>query len=72
MERSLQRARDYVPLEDLFVLPIGDSGQYRLRVLYGEFSTRDEAMAAGKRLPPKYQEAFRTELRTFAELRGQI
>ncbi|HEY7238617.1 MAG TPA: AAA family ATPase [Burkholderiales bacterium] len=72
MERFLQRARDYVPLEDLFVLPIGDSGQYRLRVLYGEFSTRDEAMAAGKRLPPKYQEAFRTELRTFAELRGQI
>ena len=72
MERFLQRARDYVRLEELFVIPMEDAGQYRLRVVYGEFPTREEAAAAGKRLPPKYQEAFRTELRTFGELRGQI
>ena len=72
MERFLLRARDFVPLEELFVIPIEDAGQYRLRVVYGEFSSRDEAAAAGKRLPPKYREAFRTELRSFGELRRQI
>lgn len=72
MERFLLRARDFVPLEELFVIPIADAGQYRLRVVYGEFPTREQAAAAGKRLPPKYQEAFRTELRSFGELRGQI
>jgi MSHA biogenesis protein MshM len=72
MERFLLRARDFVQLDELFVIPMADAGQYRLRVVYGEFSTRDQAAAAGKRLPPKYQEAFRTELRSFGELRGQI
>src|SRR5262249_57903117 len=72
MERFLLRARDFVQLEELFVIPVEDAGQYRLRVLYGEFASRDEAAAAGKRLPPRYQEAFRTELRSFGELRRQI
>jgi septal ring-binding cell division protein DamX len=47
-------------------------GHYRLRVVYGRFATHDEAAAAGKRLPPKYQEAFRTSVRSFGELRRQI
>lgn len=72
MERFLLRARDLVPLEQLYVVPIGGAGQYRLRVLYGDFATREEAAAADKRLPPRYQSAFRTSLRSFAELRGQI
>jgi len=72
MERFLLRARDFVQLDELFVIPLEDAGQYRLRVLYGEFASRDEAAAAGKRLPPRYQEAFRTELRSFGELRRQI
>jgi len=72
MERFLLRARDFVQLAELFVIPVEDAGQYRLRVLYGEFASRDEAAAAGKRLPPRYQEAFRTELRSFGELRRQI
>ncbi|HJY76414.1 MAG TPA: AAA family ATPase [Burkholderiales bacterium] len=72
MERFLLRARDFVQLDELFVIPVEDAGQYRLRVLYGEFASRDEAAAAGKRLPPRYQEAFRTELRSFGELRRQI
>jgi MSHA biogenesis protein MshM len=72
MERFLQRARELVPLEELYVIPMAGGGQYRLRVVYGDFASRDEAAAAGKRLPPKYQQAFRTSLRSFAELRGQI
>ena len=48
------------------------ANQYRLRVLYGEFSSRDEAVAAEKRLPPRYQQAFRTSLRSFGELRRHI
>jgi type II secretory pathway predicted ATPase ExeA len=72
MERFLLRAREMVPLEELFVIPIAGGGHYRLRVVYGEFVSREAAAAAGKRLPPKYQQAFRTSLRSFAELRGQI
>jgi type II secretory pathway predicted ATPase ExeA len=72
MERFLLRARELVPLEELFVIPMAGGGQYRLRVVYGEFPSRDQAAAAGKRLPPKYQEAFRTSVRSFGELRSQI
>jgi MSHA biogenesis protein MshM len=72
MERFLVRARELVPIEELFVIPMAGGGHYRLRVVYGEFASRDEAAAAGKRLPPKYQQAFRPSLRSFAELRGQI
>ena len=47
-------------------------GQYRLRVVYGEFQSRDEALEAARALPPRYQQAFQVLPRTFAELRGQI
>lgn len=73
MERFLLRAQDLVPLESLFVIPMSAGpGNYRLRVLYGEFANREEALEAGRRLPPRYQQAFRTSPRSFAELRGQI
>jgi len=72
MERFLSRARDLVRLEDLAVIPMAEGGQYRLRVVYGEFPTRDAALDAERRLPPRYQNAFRTSPRSFAELRGQI
>ncbi len=72
MERFLLRARDFVRLGELFIIPMEDAGLFRLRVVYGEFPTRDQAAAAEKRLPPRYQEAFRTELRSFGELRSQI
>src|SRR5439155_3961291 len=45
MERFLARARDLVPLEELFVIPMAGGGNYRLRVVYGEFASRDEAAA---------------------------
>jgi MSHA biogenesis protein MshM len=72
MERFLLRARDLVPLENLFVIPMSSGGSYRLRVVYGEFETRQEAVEAERRLPPRYQEAFRASPRSIAELRGQI
>ena len=72
MERFLLRAREMVPLEELFVIPMPAGKQYRLRVVFGDFASREEALAAEKRLPPKYQDAFRTAPRSFAELRGQI
>jgi hypothetical protein len=61
-----------VPLEELFVIPMPAGKQYRLRVVFGAFASREEALEAEKRLPPKYQDAFRTAPRSFAELRGQI
>ncbi|HEX2199587.1 MAG TPA: AAA family ATPase [Burkholderiales bacterium] len=72
MERFLLRARDMVPLEDVFVIPMAEGKKYRLRVVLGDFPSLDEALEAEKRLPPKYQDAFRTEPRSFAELRSQI
>jgi len=72
MERFLLRARELVPLEELFVVPMEGAGGYRLRVIYGEFANRDEAASAGKRLPPRYQQAFRPALRSFGELRSQL
>ena len=72
MERFLQRARDLVPLADVFVIPMAGPGNPRLRIVYGHFDSEQEAQAARKRLPPKYQESFRTWPRTFAELRGQM
>ena len=72
MERFLIRARDMVPLEEVLVIPMPEQGNYRLRVTYGEFDSREEALKAERRLPPKYQQAFQTSPRSFAELRGQI
>jgi MSHA biogenesis protein MshM len=72
MERFLLRAREMVPLQNLLVIPIGDAGRYRLRVLFGEFATAEEAEEAGKRLPPRYLQAFRTSVRSFGQLREEI
>jgi type II secretory pathway predicted ATPase ExeA len=72
MERFLMRARELVPLENVFVIPMGAAGSYRLRVVFGEFETRQEALEAERRLPPRYQQAFRASPRSIAELRGQI
>jgi type II secretory pathway predicted ATPase ExeA len=80
LERFLLRAQDLIRLENVFVIPMAsglaaapNSGmQYRLRVVYGEFATRDDALEAARRLPPKYQQAFTPLPRTFRELRSQI
>ena len=72
MERFLLRARAMVPLEELFVIPVAAGGQYRLWVVFGEFASREEAAAAGRRLPPRYQQAFRAAPRRFADLRRQL
>jgi type II secretory pathway predicted ATPase ExeA len=72
MERFLSRARDLVPLEEVMIIPVAASGQVRLWVLYGDFASREEALAAARRLPPRYQEAFRVAPRSFGELRRQL
>ena len=72
LERFLIRARDLLPLDDLYVIPIVSGSRYRVRVVYGAYPDRDTAAAAARRLPPKYQRSFRTELRTFAELRRTV
>jgi hypothetical protein len=72
MERFLLRARELVPLEQLFVIPMAAGGRYRLRVVYGQFDTLSEAQEAERAFPPKYQHAFQTSTRSFSQLRGQI
>jgi hypothetical protein len=71
-ERFLMRARDLVPLQDVYVIPIASGARYKLRVTYGMFASKNAAAEAGKRLPPKYQNAFRFELRSLTELRAAI
>ena len=72
MERFLLRAREWVPLDEVLVIPVAGPGKLRLQVLLGEFDTLEEAMEAAKRLPPRYQQAFRTTPRSFGELRSQL
>jgi MSHA biogenesis protein MshM len=72
MERFLLRARELVPLEEVYVIPVAGGADYRLWVLFGDFTTREEAIAAARRLPPRYQQAFRVAPRNFSELRKQL
>ena len=69
VERFLMRARDLVPLDEVFVVPVESGGRYRIWALYGVYPDSETARQAAERLPPKYQQAFRTEPRSFAELR---
>ncbi len=71
-ERFLARARELVPLSEIYVIPVATGSSYFLRVAYGAYPSKEAATEAAKRLPPKYQNAFRFELRSFAELRAAI
>jgi hypothetical protein len=72
MERFLLRARDLVPISEVFLIPVAGPRNTRLRVIYGTFQSEREARDALTRLPPKYQHAFRVAPRRFAELRSQM
>jgi type II secretory pathway predicted ATPase ExeA len=71
-ERFLMRARELVPLSEVYVIPVANGSRYFLRMAYGTYPGKEAAAEAAKRLPPKYQNAFRFELRRFAELRAAI
>ena len=71
-ERFLVRARELVPLSEVYVIPVASGPRYRLLVTYGVFASKEAAAEAAKRLPPKYQNAFQFELRRMAELRASI
>jgi type II secretory pathway predicted ATPase ExeA len=72
MERFLRRAREMVPLEQVFVIPLAAKGDYNLRVVLGDYDNRAQALDATRRLPPKYQREFRLAPRSFAELRETL
>jgi len=72
MERFLVRARDLVPLQEVYVVPIATGSRYLIRVVYGAYAGKEASAEAAKRLPPKYQNAFQFGLRSFAELRASI
>jgi MSHA biogenesis protein MshM len=72
VERFLIRARDLVPLDLVFVVPLEGGGRYRIWALYGVYGDREAALRAAQRLPPKYLQAFRPEPRSFAELRRAL
>jgi len=71
-ERFLARARELVPIAEIYVIPVATGSRYFLRVIYGAYASKEAAAEAAKRLPPKYQNAFRFELLSFAELRAAI
>jgi septal ring-binding cell division protein DamX len=72
VERFLMRARDLVPLENVYIVPVESGGRYRIWALYGDFAEEAQALQAAKRLPPKYQQAFPLAPRSFAELRRAL
>jgi septal ring-binding cell division protein DamX len=72
VERFLIRARDLVPLEEVFVVPLEAGGRHRIWALYGVYPDRGAAREAVQQLPLKYQQAFRPYPRSFAELRRAL
>jgi MSHA biogenesis protein MshM len=72
VERFLMRARNLVPLSEVLVVPLENEGRYRIWALYGVYPDREAAARAAAQLPPKYQEAFQTVPRSFAELRRAL
>jgi type II secretory pathway predicted ATPase ExeA len=72
VERFLMRARDLVPLEHVYVVPVESGGRYRIWALYGDFAGEAQALQAAKDLPQKYQQAFPLVPRSFAELRRAL
>jgi MSHA biogenesis protein MshM len=72
VERFLLRARDLVPLEDVYVAPLEAGGRYRIWALYGDYADRGAALLAARRLPPKYQQAFPLIPRSLAEVRRAL
>lgn len=72
VERFLLRARELVPLENVYIAPVASGGRYRIWALYGDYADRGEAAEAARRLPPKYQKEFALVPRTFAEVRRPL
>lgn len=72
MERFLLRARDLVPLEGLHVVPVLAGRRYQVRVLFGTYESREQALEAARHLPPKYQRAFQIEPTSFEALRSAV
>ena len=72
MQRFLIRARALVPIEDVYVMPQALGENYEIRVMFGNFPTREAAAKASKQLPAKYQQEFQLEFRSFAELRAAL
>jgi type II secretory pathway predicted ATPase ExeA len=72
LERFLARARELVPLENVYIVPIKSGDRYRIWALYGDYAGHEEASQAATRLPPKYQKAFPLTPRSFAELRRAL
>ncbi len=72
VERFLMRARELVPLDNVYIVPVESGGRYRIWALYGDFAGEAAARQAAAGLPPKYQQAFPLVPRSFAELRRAL
>jgi type II secretory pathway predicted ATPase ExeA len=72
LERFLIRAKQLVPLDEVFILPEAGDSHYKVRVIYGGYPDKISANGALERLPPKYRQSFKPELRSFRELRAAL
>lgn len=72
VERFLMRARDLVPLENVYIVPVESGGRYRIWALYGDYAGEAQAEQAAKGLPARYRQAFPLVPRSFAELRRAL
>src|SRR5204863_1194057 len=71
-ERFLVRARELVPLAQVYVIPVSAGARYFLRVVYGAYPDRAACAEAARRLPAKYQQSFVFTLRSYADLRAAV
>jgi len=69
VERFLQRARDLVPLDSVYIVPVSEGGRYRVWAIFGDYPDAEAAAEASRQLPPRYQKAFPLTPRRFEDIR---
>jgi MSHA biogenesis protein MshM len=72
VERFLMRARDLLPLEQLYIIPLFNDTPERLWVMFGNYPSQQAAQLARKDLPLKYQRNYKMVPRSFAAIRHAI
>jgi len=65
IEGFLKRAKQLGKLDEIFMVPSNFGNKEGLRIIYGAYASRKEAMKAIKDLPEKYQKAFATSIYSY-------
>ncbi|MDH4192150.1 MAG: hypothetical protein OEW21_18335, partial [Betaproteobacteria bacterium] len=72
IEGFLARNAGWMNPADMLVIPVATGKRWLVRVAYGAYNNRAQAVQAEQQLPPRYRRASGPQLRSFANLRTPI